>query len=317
MPEDAKTPHSRVVQLEITADADGQRLDNFLMRHLKGVPKSRIYRLLRKGEVRVNKGRSKPDYRLGLGDIVRIPPVTQTEAKLDQLPLPASLAELLEASILLEDADLLILNKPAGLPVHGGTGVALGVIEAMRRLRPNTPYLELGHRLDRDTSGVLLLAKSRAALMGFHGALRQGKVDKIYQALVCGRWKGGPQKVRAALVRGDGQRPGGKMRVDEDGKAADSEFTPRQRFDRFTLMQVNIGTGRTHQIRVHAAHLGYPLAGDRHYGDAEVNRRLKTQGLKRVFLHAEQLRFQMADSGRKIAVDAPLPEDLSDFLKRL
>ncbi|MCG5514178.1 RluA family pseudouridine synthase [Ectothiorhodospira shaposhnikovii] len=317
----SKSPESSpstVVHVQVSAADAGQRLDNFLLRHLKGVPRTRVYRLLRKGEVRVNKGRAKPDYRVVTGDSVRIPPVSRSEPRQDDRPLPPGLVDLLERSVLLEDDDLLVINKPAGLPVHGGSGVALGVIEALRKMGRGEPFLELAHRLDRETSGCLVLARNRQALLAFHELLRGGGIDKIYLALLAGRWPGGERRVNAGLARN--VRRGGIRLVqvdEEEGRDADSLFIPVRRFDQATLMDIRIGTGRTHQIRVHAAHEGHPVAGDRHYGDFEFNRRLKTLGLRRQFLHARALHFTLPGSGRTYAVEAPLEPELAQVLKRL
>ncbi|SEQ17180.1 23S rRNA pseudouridine955/2504/2580 synthase [Ectothiorhodospira magna] len=317
----SKAPQSSpltVVYVQVSAVDAGQRLDNFLMRHLKGVPRTRIYRLLRKGEVRVNKGRAKPDYRVVTGDQVRIPPVSRDEPRRDDRPLAPGLADRLEQSVLLADDDLLVLNKPAGLPVHGGSGVAVGVIEALRKMGRGEPFLELAHRLDRETSGCLVLARNRRALLAFHELLRDGGIDKIYLALLVGQWQGEERRVNAGLarhMRRDGIR---RVQVDEEeGRDADSLFIPLQRFDQATLMDVRIGTGRTHQIRVHAAHTGHPVAGDRHYGDFECNRRLKQLGLKRQFLHARALTFTLPCSGRTYTLEAPLEPALAQVLERL
>lgn len=313
------TEAPRAVLVGIASGQAGQRLDNFLVGRLKGVPRSHIYRLLRTGQVRVNRGRVKPDYRLREGDEVRIPPVRQTTAPADAArhALPQDLAEQLRQAILLEDDDLLVMNKPAGLAVHGGSGVNLGLIEAMRRLRPDAPFLELAHRLDRETSGCLVLAKRRKALLGFHEALKSGGVEKHYLALLAGVWRGGPRRVSEALAR---RGPRGRVRrvtVDEAGRHAESFFFPRRHFAEATLMGVEIGTGRTHQIRVHAAHEGFPVAGDSQYGDFEFNRRMKRLGLRRQFLHAENLRFRLPENRRLYRIHAPLPADLEAVLERL
>ncbi|MBK1690722.1 RluA family pseudouridine synthase [Ectothiorhodospira mobilis] len=318
MSQSPSTSKAGVEHREIASGEAGQRLDNYLMRQLKGVPRSRIYRLLRKGEVRVNGRRSKPDQRLEPGDRVRLPPVARgTPRPLEEQPLPQGLAQTLSGAVLLEDQDLLVLNKPAGLPVHGGSGVAVGVIEAMRRLRPQEPFLELAHRLDRETSGCLVLARNRPALKAFHACLREGGVDKTYLALVAGAWRGGPRRVQQGLTR---NARCGQMRlvqVDEEGRDADSLFTPLAHYGGATWMEVKIGTGRTHQIRVHAAHEGHPVAGDRHYGDFAFNRRLRRLGLRRLFLHARSLSFTLPSSGRSYDVEAPLDPDLARVLERL
>ncbi len=313
-PEAGPGPSVRMV--EVGPDDEGQRIDNFLMRHLKGVPKSRIYRLLRRGEVRVNKRRAKPEYKLLAGDVVRIPPVRMAEQQA-QAPIPSSVLEQLAAAVVLEDEDLMVLNKPAGLPVHGGSGVRFGVIEALRQLWPNQPFLELAHRLDRDTSGCLVIAKSRAALRQLHDLLRAGGVEKHYLTLVVGRWKGGQRRVSEALARTGRRGVERLVEVSESGREAESLFAPVTRFAEATLMDVSISTGRTHQIRVHAAHLGYPVAGDKKYGDFDFNRRIKGLGLKRLFLHAASLRFRLPESGRKYAVEVPLDDELRRVIAKL
>ncbi|MCR4300263.1 MAG: 23S rRNA pseudouridine(955/2504/2580) synthase RluC [Sulfuricaulis sp.] len=301
--------------LEIDETRAGQRLDNFLIAILKGVPKSRIYRILRKGEVRINKSRARPDYRLEVGDVVRIPPLRQAPPL-----LKAANAETfawLLPRILHEDDDLMVVNKPAGLAVHAGSGVGVGLIEALRGLRPQAPFLELAHRLDRDTSGCLLLAKSRPALMALHRMLRDGKMEKRYLALVAGAWRGGARQVRASLEK-NRPRSGERMvEVSENGREAESHFVPQQRFGSASLMEIRLLTGRTHQARVHAAHVGHPIAGDDKYGDREFNRRLQRLGLKRMFLHAHRLRFAHPVNASKMDVEAPLPAELSSLLERL
>ncbi|MEJ2060080.1 MAG: RluA family pseudouridine synthase [Gammaproteobacteria bacterium] len=307
-------PASGVRHQQVSRAEAGQRVDNYLLRVLKGVPRSRIYRILRKGEVRVNGKRIKPEYRLQAGDEVRLPPVRQAQAPKEAPQLPAGLDERLEAAILAEDEYLMILDKPSGLAVHGGSTLGFGVIEALRAIRPNAPFLELAHRLDRATSGCLVVAKTRAVLNELHGLLRDGKVEKHYLALLAGHWEGGPRRVELALSRGEGAAHS-KVSVDEAGKAASSLFTPKKRWPQATLADVRIFTGRTHQIRVHAAHIGHPVAGDEKYGDFDFNRTLRREGLKRLFLHASELRFQLPVSGRKYHVQAALPGDLKDFLK--
>ena len=304
--------------LEIDATRAGQRLDNFLIAALKGVPKSHIYRILRKGEVRLNKGRTRPDYRLEEGDIVRVPPL-----RLSPPPLKAGgqetakgLAWLLPR-ILLEDDDLMVINKPAGLAVHAGSGVSVGLIEALRGLRPQAPFLELAHRLDRETSGCLLLAKSRPALIALHRMLRDGKMEKHYLALVAGAWRGGAREIRASLEKSCPRSGARMVEVSEGGREAASHFAPRQRFGSASLMEIRLLTGRTHQARVHAAHVGHPIAGDDKYGDREFNRRLRRLGLKRMFLHAQRLRFAHPVSSCKIDTEALLPAELSSLLDRL
>lgn len=301
--------------LDVDEGGAGQRIDNFLLKHLKGVPKSRIYRILRKGEVRVNKKRIKPEYRLVLGDQVRIPPIRVSEQAAAPRPADRVLA-LLEQSILYEDKGLLVLNKPAGIAVHGGSGVAYGVIEGMRALRPEAKFLELAHRLDRDTSGCLVIAKKRSVLRAFHTLLREGGSEKQYLCLVMGRWKGGGRRVEAPLrknVLSSGERI---VRVSEDGKPSLSIFTPVTIYDDCSLMRVKLVTGRTHQVRVHAQYSGHPIAGDEKYGDEAFNRQMSELGLKRLFLHASELRFTLSDEAT-IHVEAPLDPQLQAILDRL
>lgn len=308
---------SAVRYLEIDESRAGQRLDNFLIATLKGVPKSHIYRILRKGEVRINKGRARPEYRLEPGDVVRIPPLRLAPPPLKSGSEAAEGYAWLLPRILYEDEDLMVINKPAGLAVHAGSGVSVGLIEALRGLRPETPFLELAHRLDRETSGCLLLAKNRPALMALHRMLRDGKMEKRYLALVAGAWRGGAREISAALEK-NRPRSGERMvQVQETGKESTSLFTPHQRFGAASLMEIRLLTGRTHQARVHAAHVGHPIAGDDKYGDREFNRRLQRLGLKRMFLHAQCLRFAHPASGDKMEVEAPLPDELSGVLAKL
>ncbi len=301
----------------VTENEAGQRIDNFLLKHFRKVPKSVIYRIVRKGEVRVDKKRVKPEYKLVAGESIRIPPV-RVEEQAEPAAAPGSLLQALEQSILFEDECLIILNKPAGLPVHGGSGVAFGLIESFRQLRPNLPFVELVHRLDRDTSGVIMLAKSRPVLQELHTKMRDGGIEKRYQALVAGRWKGGLQHITLDLKREEGPRQ--KIQVVDDGaegKTSESIFRPQTLFSDCTLMDVTILTGRMHQIRVQLAHLGYPVLGDDRYGDFKLNRVYKTLGLKRLFLHAAHLEFSLALNGQKYQLAAPLPPDLKTLLNNL
>lgn len=306
----------KVRRLSVSEDDSGQRLDNFLFRHLKGVPKGHVYRLLRTGQVRVNSRRSKPDYRLQAGDELRLPPVRQAE--------PASMEQprdwqrtALEDAILYEDGHLLVLNKPAGIAVHGGSGQSLGVIEALRMMRPEQSGLELVHRLDRETSGCLVIAKKRSALRALHAAIREGRMEKRYLALLAGRWQGGERVVDAALEKNQLQGGERMVRVAAGGKSAESRFRPVSRFRDATLVEVTIPTGRTHQIRVHAAHIGHPVAGDEKYGDREANKLFRGLGLKRMFLHAHSLGFAHPSSGEPVAASAPLDDGLRGVLDRL
>lgn len=302
--------------IEVGAEHAGRRLDNFLLAHLKTVPKSRVYRIVRRGEVRVNKGRIKPDYRLQTGDRVRIPPLWIEEAKPASTPAGHLLGQV-ERSVLHEDDSLLVLNKPAGIAVHSGSGVEHGVIEALRALWPAAPFLELAHRLDRDTSGCLMIAKSRQTLLALHEQLRAGEIEKYYLGLVKGRWQGGEQTVNAALRR-NVLRSGERMvQVTEEGKLSESVFEPQRIFTDSSLMRIGLHSGRTHQIRVHAAHIGHHLAGDSKYGDADFNRLMRAVGVKRIFLHAREIALQLPGSARKLHITAPLPEDLQQVLERL
>ncbi|MEW5968174.1 MAG: RluA family pseudouridine synthase [Pseudomonadota bacterium] len=306
-----------VRRVKIDDSADGQRLDNFLMARLKGVPKSRIYKLVRGGEVRVNGGRIEVSYRLQLGDEVRIPPVRMaTPVITPATHLPQGGLRLLPA-ILYRDEALIALNKPAGMAVHGGSGISRGVIEQLRLELPACRYLELVHRLDRETSGVLLIALKRRALTGLHAAMRDGKIEKRYFTLVAGRWPNPVQHVKLPLhkrVTDEGEK---RVTVRDEGQAAHTIFRRLQQFPDFTLLEAELKSGRTHQIRVHTSHLGFPIAGDDKYGDFDLNKRLMKQGLKRMFLHAAKLVFDHPITGERMTVEAPLPDDLAAFLATL
>jgi 23S rRNA pseudouridine955/2504/2580 synthase len=298
----------------------GQRVDNFLLRHLKGVPKSHVYRLLRRGEVRLNSGRVKPDAKLAEGDVLRIPPL-RTATSDDERWRPRGGTLQSKLPVLYEDDALIAIDKPAGLAVHGGSGVSLGLIEQLRASRPTAPFLELVHRLDRDTSGILLIAKQRSALTKLHAALREGRVDKRYIVLVRGRWRDETRRVDLPLhkfLSAEGER---RVRVEgERGKAATTVFR-RQRVWRgepaLSLLEAQLRTGRTHQIRVHLTHLGFPLAGDDKYGDFGWNRMLARHGLKRMFLHAWRLSLAHPVEARRLELESPLPLELSGFLAQL
>jgi 23S rRNA pseudouridine955/2504/2580 synthase len=299
----------------VAPDQGGQRIDNFLLRHLKGVPKTLIYRILRKGEVRVNKGRIKPDYRVQAGDEIRIPPIRRTQD--EKRPPSSRSVNALSDRILYEDERLIIVNKPAGMAVHGGSGVSHGVIETMRHWRQDLHFLELVHRLDRETSGCLILAKKRSALRQLHELLREGEVEKRYLALVKGAWTHGRQRVELSLQK-NVLRSGERMvHVNEEGKASISTFQPLSVGKLASLMEIHIETGRTHQIRVHAAHLGHPLAGDDKYGDKDFNRQMHALGLSRLFLHARSLAFNLTEPHKSIAVNAPLDQELIQILDKL
>ncbi len=301
--------------VEVTEGQDGQRIDNFLLTRIKGAPRSLIYRLVRKGEVRVNKKRVKPDTRLAIGDLVRIPPLklSPREAVLE---VSDNLRNLLAGSVLVEGRDWLVINKPAGLAVHGGSGVKIGLIEALRQVREDLDFLELVHRLDRDTSGCLLLAKSRPALLALNTALKEQKMDKRYLALAAGRWPARRDYVAARLDRytlANGER---RVRVDPNGKVSRTRFAVREAFAKATLMEAEPVTGRTHQIRVHATHAGYPLLGDDKYASRDSQRLSASLGVTRLFLHAESLTFPEPTSGRPVQIRAPLPEELQAVLAR-
>lgn len=299
-----------VTWVEIGEESAGQRIDNFLFKHLKGVPKSHIYRILR-GEVRVNKKRVEQTYRLQEGDLIRIPPIRVAE-KPEAEYVPA-----IEFPILYEDEALLALNKPAGTAVHGGSGVSFGVIEQLRRARPEARFMELVHRLDRETSGVLLVAKKRSALTGLHEIMREGSSDKRYYALVLGEWRNERQHVRLPLFKFDTPQGEKRVMVREDGKPAHTLFNLKQRWPGFSLLEAELKTGRTHQIRVHLSHLGFPIAGDDKYGDFARNKELMKQGLKRMFLHAHSMDFKHPLSSELLHIEAPLAPELQKFLVRL
>ena len=305
----------KVRHVEVSAEEAGQRIDNFLARHLKGVPRSVIYRVLRRGEVRVNSGRIRPQYKLKAGDTVRIPPLRVAPGQ--QPAVGGKRLPAIENAIVFENARLLVIDKPAGVAVHGGSGISHGVIEALRSQRPQAPYLELVHRLDRATSGCLVIAKRRSALRALHEQLRNGLVHKRYLALLQGKWSGGQRRVQAALRKNQLQAGERVVRVAADGKAAETIFRPVSDHGIASLVDIELKTGRTHQIRVHAAHIGQPLAGDEKYGDPGFNRRMKTFGLRRLFLHAHMIEFNDPGSDDVIHVSAPLPDDLSQVLDNL
>ncbi len=304
----------------------GQRLDNFLAAKLKGVPKSHIYRIVRSGEVRVNKGRAEVDYRLVEGDVVRIPPVrTATPNPSTGAAFEAKMAEKTRQSlgILFEDEALIAIDKPAGLAVHGGSGVSFGVIEALRAQRPEAKFLELVHRLDRETSGVLLVAKKRSALTAMHAMLRGddgggARMQKHYYALVKGDWPDEKRHVRLKLAKYTNLAGEKRVSVDEDeGQDAHTVVTRVERLGMATLLDCDIRTGRTHQIRVHLAHLGFPIIGDDKYGDFALNKvaqALKNGGLKRMFLHARLIRFAHPLTGATLTIESPQPPDLMRYL---
>ena len=299
--------------ITINGDQAGQRIDNFLVKHLKGVPKSHIYRLLRSGQVRVNSGRKKPHYKIQADDTIRIPPVRISENEIEQLP--DSIVQTLKNSILFENDDIIAINKPSGIAVHKGSGLRFGIIEAFRQIYPDQP-LELVHRLDRETSGCLLLAKNRQILAQLHELLRHEKmvhIEKTYYALLNGRWQDGNKRVDTGIskVKRSGEH---MMQVDKSGDRAISHFEPLEIFEHCSLMKITIETGRTHQIRVHALHCNHPVLGDSKYGDKAANQSFRKLGLKRLFLHAQQLHLPLADP---ITITAPLSDDLERLLKKL
>ncbi|PQA80208.1 RluA family pseudouridine synthase [Limnohabitans sp. TS-CS-82] len=305
--------------MTVDEDSAGQRLDNFLMRHLKGVPKTHVYRIIRSGEVRVNKGRASAEQRVEAGDLVRLPPVrisAQVQAKADA-PAPAR-----EFPVLMEDEAMMAIDKPAGVAVHGGSGVSFGVIEQLRRARPASTNLELVHRLDRETSGVLLVAKKRSALKNLQDQFRDRETGKTYLALVLGLWPSNKKVIDSPLFKytvetgvGEGER---RVKVvdkdDPNGMRSITLVRVARTVGPYTLLEVTIKTGRTHQIRVHLASQGHPIAGDDKYGDFEHNKLLHKMGLKRMFLHAWQLKFQHPQSHRPVSLQAPLPPELKNFV---
>ena len=300
---------------EVGDEGAQQRVDNYLTRLLKGVPKSHIYRILRSGEVRVNSRRVGPAHRLEIGDRLRLPPVQtapSTDPKIALRPVPR-----FSGRIVHEDEALVVVDKPSGVAVHGGSGVSSGVIEQLRRERPLARFLELVHRLDRDTSGLLLLAKKRSALTEMHRQLRQGEIEKVYLALAKGHWADAKRTVKLPLhkyVAGSGER---RVRVEEEGRAAHTVFRLKRSYGDLSLLEAELKTGRTHQIRVHLAHLGYPIAGDDKYGDFDLNKALARRGLKRMFLHASRLTLVHPLTKEPATYSAPLPPELTRFLSQL
>lgn len=302
-----------VSRQKVGTEEAGGRIDNYLARVLKGVPKSHLYRILRSGEVRVNSGRVEATYRLQEGDEVRIPPIrTAQRQDHSHRPLPG-----LEQSILYEDDAFLAMNKPPGMAVHGGSGVASGVIESLRALRPDARFLELVHRLDRATSGILLIAKKRSALRQLHEELREGRMDKRYLVLVPPDFPHQRYEVNESLHKTTNAQGERQVKVSDDGQASRTVFTRKKVYTAASLLEARLYTGRTHQIRVHLAHLGFPVAGDDKYGDFAWNRELSRSGLKRMFLHAARLKFSHPTSGEVITLEAPLPQDLNQFIHAL
>ena len=308
----------KVQFVTIDEDNEGQRIDNFLVTKLKGVPKSMIYRIIRKGEVRVNKKRIKPEYKLQIGDMVRVPPVRVSQSNQDNAPSP-KLAKVtqLEERIVYEDKHLIALNKPSGIAVHGGSGVNYGVIEALRSLRPQQKFIELVHRLDKETSGILLIAKKRSALKHLQDQLRKKQMQKDYLALVRGEWQKHDKLINAPLLKitlKSGERI---VRVNAEGKPSQTRFKIVQKYQGATLVKASPLTGRTHQIRVHCQYTGHPIACDDKYSEAKFDDSMREQGLRRLFLHAAQLEFTHPDTEERMTVHAELDSDLDALLFKL
>ncbi|GGP28283.1 RluA family pseudouridine synthase [Silvimonas amylolytica] len=310
----SQTSKASVNFIEITSEQAGQRIDNFLLRELKGVPKSRVYKIIRGGEVRVNKGRVDVTYRLEAGDVVRVPPVRVADAP-DVAPAIAA-SQRIELTILFEDDAMLAIDKPAGLAVHGGSGVSFGLIELLRAQRPDAKFLELVHRLDRETSGILLVAKKRSALVKLHDMLRDNhNIDKRYLAMVAGVWPDDKRHLRYKLFKyltPEGER---RVRVTQDGQESHTVVYRRRVGQQYSLVECELKTGRTHQIRVHLATAGFPILGDEKYGDFTLNKQLPKEGLKRMFLHAWQLTLDHPLSGEEMTINAPLPTELAQFVE--
>jgi len=306
---------SSVSMLEISEHQHGQRIDNYLFRLLKGVPKSRVYRIMRKGEVRVNKSRVKPDYKLQSGDVLRLPPIRASQSSPGEFVIPGWVQAAIEHPIF-EDEAMLVINKPPGLAVHGGSGIEFGLIEAMRQLKPDQPFLELVHRIDRETSGFILLAKTRPALNQLHQQFRreEGQMEKAYLAILGGNLELATT-VNAPLKQtrdGQGMK---RVMVDKQGQSAKSTFMPLGAADNYCYARILLYTGRMHQARVHAATLNLPILGDKLYGDREANRKAKSIGVKRCMLHAERYQFNHPGTGKLMQFNAPLPQDFSRVLR--
>jgi 23S rRNA pseudouridine955/2504/2580 synthase len=312
------------VKIVVDEASEGQRIDNFLTKILKGVPKSHIYRILRSGEVRVNKGRVDASRKLLINDVVRVPPMRVSSKPLSNEVVASATSKFAEA-IVYEDDAMLVINKPAGFAVHGGSGVSRGVIEQLRLERPKAKFLELVHRLDRETSGVLLLAKRRSALVALHHAIRENKTDKRYAVLVIGEWQ--EPKRRVVLELQKYMLPSGERRVNvvtdktkdkfNEAQISETIFYLKQSFEGFSLLEAKLITGRTHQLRVQLAHLGFPIAGDDKYGDFEVNKALQKQGLKRMFLHSIETKLNHPLTDERLHFIAPLPKPLDQFMQSL
>lgn len=312
-----ETTRAQVQLLTIAEDSDGQRIDNYLAKTLKGVPKSHLYRILRSGEVRVNGKRVEASDKVVLGDVVRIPPIRATMKSNDQTSPAAPVQERFKGAVIFEDDALLVINKPAGMAVHGGSGISRGVIEQLRAERPKAKFLELVHRLDRETSGVLLVAKKRAALVALHDAIKFNKTDKRYLMLVKGQWTEKTKRVELPLhkfVLPNGER---RVVVQEGGQHSETFFTLKQTFADCTLLEARLVTGRTHQLRVQLSYLGFPILGDDKYGDFELNKKLQKLGLKRMFLHSCDTRLKHPIFNDPLRLVAPLPDELTRYLDGL
>jgi 23S rRNA pseudouridine955/2504/2580 synthase len=305
----------KVQFVTIEEDNHLQRIDNYLISKMKGVPKSKIYRILRKGEVRVNKKRAKPDYKLQINDYLRIPPVTIDDKP--NAPLNVSNLAYLKEAILYEDDRLLVINKPSGMAVHGGSGLSYGLIEALRALRPNSLYLELVHRLDRDTSGCIVLAKKRSALRHLHEQLRDKTMDKTYHALVHGHWPEKRTKVSASLQKNQLQSGERMVFADENGKPSETRFRVVKHYEEASLLEAKPITGRTHQIRVHCQFAGHSIANDSKYGDEYFSKHIKSLGCKRLFLHAKRIEFIHPLSENRVVFEAPYDKQLTHLIKTL
>jgi 23S rRNA pseudouridine955/2504/2580 synthase len=297
----------KVSWIDVTEDEAGQRIDNYLIARLKGVPKSHVYRIVRSGEVRINSKRVEASQKVAAGDRIRVPPVRVAERGEPEVPPHYKLP------VLFEDESLLAIDKPAGIAVHGGSGVAHGVIESLRSMRPDARFLELVHRLDRETSGILLVAKKRQALTGLHEMLRSRDMDKRYLAGVAGRFRNELQRVRLALAKRIAPDGGKRVSVSDEGQEAETVLRLVERRDEASLLEAELLTGRTHQIRVHLAHLKHPVLGDDKYGDFELNKALRKKGLKRMFLHASRLTFAHPVTDERVVIESALPADLAKF----
>lgn len=307
---------SKVRFVTVTENNESQRIDNFLLLTLKGVPKSKIYRIIRKGEVRVNKGRVKPEYKLVVGDVVRVPPVTVREESAPVKPSDKIVA-LLQESILFENHELMVINKPSGLAVHGGSGINLGVIEAFRAMRPDEKFMELVHRLDRDTSGCLLIAKKRPMLKYLHQCLREDGMKKIYHTVVVGKWPNHVREVNAPLQKNELKSGERVVTVTKEGKPSLTKFRLLDRFNGYTLVEASPITGRTHQIRVHAAFAGYPILGDEKYGVDDINKNMKRLGSRRLMLHAAELSVKLPSERKVTVFKAPYEHSFSNVIDSL